>query len=632
MEARDIMPLLQHLLRSNVVPMEGEVELVRKVIIPQMLQEAYVIERYNRHQLDFKHVKDQIDFYKASAALWNTTLSVIRRIPAEILTEIFLRVRAPYSAPGGDQGRYVDQLSWNVSQVCRHWRWTALCTPALWRRLPTIDLRVSTAPDDVERHLRLLRELLKRSNYASLDVYIHSPESKPSHPLLKYIAEYSDIWTHLKIESTFVTMHGLKHVKGSLPALTMLQLNFVETTYPYIVHKLEMFSDAPSLRRVGITGKYLGKIALPYNQLEMITDESIWTSRALRDHSTTYTNLTEMSLSEASDSVLPVDVLPVLKFPSLVTLFLSTSGDLDASLLKIGIFPVLKVVWVGLLRDVGNIFDALRALVLRSGCSSILSITVDEKRLYPRSGLLELLCVTPHLKRLEAVLPSEEDLFHLSSSCEGTLNYVPDLLYCNFYVTQEFESEGLIDAIYAFAYSRWPRNCGHLTLESHDLLMRANQYRPIIVRHQVLDSALANNDDNTFAHLDERLFEEVMAVRAAQARNPEEPLDSKNVQMVMAAIEDFPAPDIGNIIASNIHITLSKLVMEYKDHLAEAQGDHVFKLALRTLQKWRPMFEEIASQVRWVRKPGKLDALMFVSEKCRTQQILGYTLTSNAEI
>ncbi|KAJ7622649.1 hypothetical protein DFH06DRAFT_1009481, partial [Mycena polygramma] len=99
------------------------------------------------HRLELTKVLEKIDQH-------SKIISPLRRLPPEILEEIFRRTLSVVSA--------YDDSPWNISRVCGRWRSISLASPFLWTRVnlsPTI-------PIDA------LRAQLERSKPCSLTVYV----------------------------------------------------------------------------------------------------------------------------------------------------------------------------------------------------------------------------------------------------------------------------------------------------------------------------------------------------------------------------------------------------------------------------------------------------------------------------
>ncbi|KAF9012882.1 hypothetical protein BDZ89DRAFT_475348 [Hymenopellis radicata] len=120
-------------------------------------------------------------------------LSPARRIPSEVLQEIFLfaAVDSPLpvhpSTVGGDSDDHtcdslsVRSLPWVITFVCRRWRGVATHCPTLWShiRLQVHKYRNFAIPKSLALNL-----FLRRSGASLLSVYIHSIIDISEHPVL----------------------------------------------------------------------------------------------------------------------------------------------------------------------------------------------------------------------------------------------------------------------------------------------------------------------------------------------------------------------------------------------------------------------------------------------------------------
>ncbi|KAJ3863310.1 hypothetical protein EV359DRAFT_82481 [Lentinula novae-zelandiae] len=123
----EVQPRLQSLLTSNEPPFDSDV-----LTITEMLQErlAHIFE-----------LEQQLVKLRAEAHVYESLLSGMRRLPPELLTEIFVHYTAPiwqrdyrlsiYSCyPRANAPHQSSPMV--LSHVCRKWRLVALSTPLLW--------------------------------------------------------------------------------------------------------------------------------------------------------------------------------------------------------------------------------------------------------------------------------------------------------------------------------------------------------------------------------------------------------------------------------------------------------------------------------------------------------------------
>ncbi|EIW84816.1 hypothetical protein CONPUDRAFT_149684 [Coniophora puteana RWD-64-598 SS2] len=152
---------------------------------------------------------------------YKRSISAVGRLPAEILTDIFLLSRTQYLGiehSAHKTARNIVHASFNVAQICKHWRNIALNTPRLWNTIHLIGAKdiaterlyaqleilsrtASVSPYLViglpAAHVRFLqrcdnKELLRtfQKKCKGLDVY--TVQENKNHP--NHIADYASIW------------------------------------------------------------------------------------------------------------------------------------------------------------------------------------------------------------------------------------------------------------------------------------------------------------------------------------------------------------------------------------------------------------------------------------------------------
>ncbi|KAF7330117.1 F-box domain-containing protein [Mycena sanguinolenta] len=211
----------------------------------------------------------------ATDQLCRSILSPLRRLPAEILSFIFL-----LSTPTISEVRYVPWYEyllwspWTLGRVCRRWRSVALTSPALWS---FIIIR-NTGDEGSEFHsLPMLEAQLTRSGTSPLDIvfdyesFRDDSESgeEVAQDVLEAFARHSSRWKSLYITATQFTR--LSSVRGRLPLLEKLAVwgrdeeaiyGSGASTPPVIAY----FSIAPRLRSVEVDEGF-PFFDLPWDQL-----------------------------------------------------------------------------------------------------------------------------------------------------------------------------------------------------------------------------------------------------------------------------------------------------------------------------------------------------------------------------
>ena len=374
-------PPFPHLLHSNIPPSDSEALIILKVVsrVQETIQEHGPADRMTKYQ--FNRACQFVHAHKG-------VLSVIRRIPPELLQEIFILVAA---FPEGLN------IPWALSQVCQLWRTTALSVSVLWSRLPTIHLRKDTP----QSFLPQIGELLVRSRDAPIHIYIYSPYGVVyDHPIIDILVLHSERWQSVTIDSTTVMVSALKGVKGRLSSLKMLSLTVFPS--PGVVGPFDMFEDAPQLRSVNMDGPHPGDIRLPFSQLTHYRERLMGGTSTIA----LATSLTTLETVRCAGS----PNMPIVTFPFLLILKVNFEG-LTQEFLENLTLPAIRVIWTS--GFCGHLITILTTMISHSHSPCLLQkLTLRTSELDP-GELTRLLRLTPHLVYLDLPLPPPEDLTNL---------------------------------------------------------------------------------------------------------------------------------------------------------------------------------------------------------------------------
>ncbi|KAJ6571324.1 hypothetical protein B0H19DRAFT_1064436 [Mycena capillaripes] len=207
-----------------------------------------------------------------------TISSAVRRVPAEILCEIFF-LTLPWTRRVGKLD--VEQAPWRLGLVCRQWRTTALRFPRLWSSITLYGSlpKAVYPPTMVELHLY-------RSANTPLTVTLNCGDGKFKafsfsaclNLVLLHSMRWETIRLHLRQSFRGPFLTQLRTVNGRLPNLRTLEITESmapppDTDDPSLAG--DMFSIAPRLREVLISAREgyrldwlpLPNIQLPWAQL-----------------------------------------------------------------------------------------------------------------------------------------------------------------------------------------------------------------------------------------------------------------------------------------------------------------------------------------------------------------------------
>ena len=385
-------PPFPHLLQSNIPPSDSEAIDILKVISAVEVQSLRLEEiqelgadRMTKYQLDHAH-----RFVHAHKGV----LSAIRRIPPELLQEIFLHITIPWT-----YSRW-NTIPWALSQVCRLWRTTALSVSSLWSRLPTIYLHKKVPCS----YAAQIRELLVRSRDAPISFYLYAPfKELDSHPIIDALVLHSERWHTVAIDSTTPTIFAFKRIKGRLSSLRTLSLEVWRQTDPVV---FDMFEDAPQLREVSLDGPFPGEVRLPFSQLTRYKERV--RGRGMADFTISLAaSLTTLEISRLSDS----PDIPKTTLPLLVTLKVQFDDMISQGFLENVTLPAIQEILIAGFE--GHLITVLTAMISRSHSPCMLKKFAFRTSELDSGELTTLLRLTPHLVDLNLPLPPPEDLSNL---------------------------------------------------------------------------------------------------------------------------------------------------------------------------------------------------------------------------
>ncbi|KAJ7711008.1 hypothetical protein B0H16DRAFT_1820353 [Mycena metata] len=258
--ASDVQRALVSLLSTNNVPLPGEVTMIRNLVslereeIHRLKTELAEGTGWGNHRLQLPAAEDRLDAYRA-------ILSPVRRIPTELLCEIFLAVLPEVELAGRPSDslkvtRRHDRQTfyiapWRLGQVCQRWRATAVGYAALWTRIT------------LSRNPILIETQLYRSGNVPLDV--DSGESQRFDPKsLALVVNQSSRWQSLCVRTRSPRFfEQIQAVKGKLPALRILDLARSHSLIQ------DLFLTAPRLREVSVDEEPYGESRVPVHQLQI---------------------------------------------------------------------------------------------------------------------------------------------------------------------------------------------------------------------------------------------------------------------------------------------------------------------------------------------------------------------------
>ncbi|KAJ6480733.1 hypothetical protein C8R47DRAFT_596745 [Mycena vitilis] len=209
---------------------------------------------------------------------WRSLSSPIRRLPPEILCEIFVPLSLPANTapewledPLDTKGALADLAKSQLlcaSEVCTSWRNLIIGTPKLWS---SIVVRSDRWPGDPAQFLAALQTCLARGAQHPLSLDFSSSCDRPSSQIVwELLVDHSDRW---KVVSLDVPSRALKTAQRAHGRLHMLQiLSLAVRSDTDVTHSTDIFTTSPSLKRVKLVCPNMQNCPkLPWSQLHTFT-------------------------------------------------------------------------------------------------------------------------------------------------------------------------------------------------------------------------------------------------------------------------------------------------------------------------------------------------------------------------
>ncbi|KAK7014313.1 hypothetical protein R3P38DRAFT_1449284 [Favolaschia claudopus] len=301
---------LQALLRTNEVPLDGQIPMIRNFIVTAqdrlatlqnerddlrskaatlcMKIEALNVELSALGMEEFEMktkaatLDGIIDAFTEQIRGHQAVLSVVRRVPADVLLEIFSWITLETFARMVLTESKVPTAPWRLTHVCRAWRAVALSYPKLWARVCIDGSIIDWSESDPKAPAismlyprEALKTQLQLSSTASLDVELHMLEqSEEMRLLLEPLIQQSSRWARLILTSdAWSTLEYLKEIETKLPRLNYL---VIDTGYDLLIPSWptelrQLFFFAGHLRTAKLTNFALTSpsppLSLPWHQL-----------------------------------------------------------------------------------------------------------------------------------------------------------------------------------------------------------------------------------------------------------------------------------------------------------------------------------------------------------------------------
>ncbi|KAJ7138193.1 hypothetical protein C8R44DRAFT_695333, partial [Mycena epipterygia] len=177
------------LLTSNEVPLESDSTIVQSVISKARAGLALIEQEISRLRDRMKYLEEE----RASLSGHIAILSPLRRIPPEVLGEIFSWTLPSADALKQKKNFDIAESPWVLTRVSAQWRAVALSLPSLW------SLVVVEFPEN-PRPLPIVKAHIQRAQ--SLKIHFYGDQESDSWPQIELflcLAEHSSRWQEFSI-------------------------------------------------------------------------------------------------------------------------------------------------------------------------------------------------------------------------------------------------------------------------------------------------------------------------------------------------------------------------------------------------------------------------------------------------
>ncbi|KAF7301103.1 hypothetical protein MIND_00674300 [Mycena indigotica] len=200
----------------------------------------------------------------ARVAALKYAVSPVRRLPADILLEIFRTVIHESQASSSGNEAFVPVFC--LASVCFYWRQLVITAPRLW---PTT--MILRGPACSPQYLETTKTLLQRSSPYSLDITVRprvlfssrEPPIMMTSNIMDIVVGSAHRWRRISV--VFNATPFLSTTQLSGPLCHLCEIDFPQKLV--LDQRLALFLDAPKLTRVRLYGADFTKMLLPWSQL-----------------------------------------------------------------------------------------------------------------------------------------------------------------------------------------------------------------------------------------------------------------------------------------------------------------------------------------------------------------------------
>ncbi|KAJ7577477.1 hypothetical protein C8J56DRAFT_1113528 [Mycena floridula] len=307
-----------------------------------------------------KHIKQVIQDNKS-------ILSAIRRMPSEILREIFYFMQDPCVHSSLSMQAF---MIWRLAQVLKTWREVALSFPRLWSTVMLDESDFDPDPVRSQRKGFLLGLQLQRAGQHLLEVRVRTTSVPPSLPLIYVLLPTTPRWRHFG--ASFHDIHAFAAFSTACASLQSLESIYVYVSGSFTADEIQkssiqhLFRFAPRLNSIGTwmgNPQVLSHCDLPWSQITHYRELHAFTPLE-RPHFQILPSMTQLQYCQIDSQAIHVASHPMTELPQLVCLvLLGTHGIQILSKLSLpNLISLSSDISDDSLPDLSNLFSKLPSL------------------------------------------------------------------------------------------------------------------------------------------------------------------------------------------------------------------------------------------------------------------------------
>ncbi|KAF7347213.1 F-box domain-containing protein [Mycena venus] len=261
------------LLNSNDAPLDSDVTFVKSEIAKIDDRLAYLDGRAARLREQLQQVEEEHASLSSYREKNCTILSPLRRMPSEVLSEIFSCTLPSVSAAENCQ---IQESPWVLTHISRRWRAITVSNHSLWSH---IDIIYPPDTDPASLYpLSMVETQISRAQ--KLTVHFRGCETTDSRPqieMFQCLAKHSSQWDELYLLLTSAIFSLLPSFQDRIPMLRRLQIEWDTEESQEAAESIDCFQTASSLVNISVRNRFRSiPVLAPLLQLVHYDVDATW--------------------------------------------------------------------------------------------------------------------------------------------------------------------------------------------------------------------------------------------------------------------------------------------------------------------------------------------------------------------